>query len=685
MIQRLALKGTFVTNWLTIEEASNYLGIGKTVLYTLSREAKIPANKVGKKWVFEKTKLDSWLRSQMPIESYFMNVNASIDDNRALREPQREGYFKVYDFFRNGGQKAIVQIPVGCGKSGVAALLPFGISQGRVLIISPNLTIKEGLFQTFDVTDRQRCFWRKTGVLDEADMLNGPFACTLDTGNISVCNDSHIIITNIHQLARNVDKWLNQFSDDYFDLIINDEAHHSPTKSWKKVFDKFPNAKVVNMTATPFRADKKEIEGERVYRYPFKEASLKGYIKKVQASYVAPAELTFNIKGETKTYTLDEVLRMKEKDWFSRGVALSDICNIHIVDNSLEKLEQLRLTGTKHQLIAVACHIDHAKDIRSMYEERGYSAEVIYHELPDEKKQEIIHKLKNGDLDCIIQVQMLGEGFDHPKLSVAAIFRPYRTLSPYLQFVGRILRVVVQNDATHPDNYGHIVTHAGMNLDQRLREFKEFEKDDQEFWEKVIGGEEPEPPRNVISGDARMKLRETIIAEDEIVDHLIEEDFVNIEDEHILRDLEKKLEQLGLDPSEAKNILARDKKRPKIRRGKAAEPFTVLPQREWQESKRRLNEQVRRAAKILLNINDLKPGGVELPFKYTSLGANAANNMAACIIMFNNEIKNLHPSPRKDWKTDEFKKAADSLNDILELLVRRIKKAKSVYEETKKR
>ena len=47
---------------------------------------------------------------------------------------------------------------------------------------------------------------------------------------------------------------------------------------------------------------------------------------------------------------------------------------------------------------------------------------------------------------------MLGEGFDHPKLSVAAIFRPFRTLAPYIQFVGRIMRVVVQNDPTHPDN-----------------------------------------------------------------------------------------------------------------------------------------------------------------------------------------------------------------------------------------
>lgn len=66
--------------------------------------------------------------------------------------------------------------------------------------------------------------------------------------------------------------------------------------------------------------------------------------------------------------------------------------------------------------------------------------------------------LRNGSLDCIIQVQMLGEGFDHPKLSVAAIFRPFRSLAPYIQFVGRIMRVIVQNDPTHPDNIGRRLT-----------------------------------------------------------------------------------------------------------------------------------------------------------------------------------------------------------------------------------
>lgn len=253
-------------------------------------------------------------------------------------------------------------------------------------------------------------------------------------------------------------------------------------------------------TASWMMSDKQEIGGELVFRYPFKRATLKGYVKQIKAWYVAPSELTFIVKGETRTYNLDEVLKMKEKEWVSRGVALSEVCNKSIVDNSLEKLEELRETGTHHQLIAVACQVNHAKTIRSMYSERVYKADVIYSEMGDDKKDDVMRRLRSGELDCIVQVQMLGEGFDHPKLSVAAIFRPFRTLAPYIQFVGRILRVVVQNDPNHPDNYGHIVTHSGMNLDERLKEFKLFEKDDQQFWERVIGGKDPEVPRDVKSG-----------------------------------------------------------------------------------------------------------------------------------------------------------------------------------------
>lgn len=663
-------------DWITTDEAAKYLGIGKTTLYALTRAGKIPATRLGRKWVYDKQALGNWLRKGRKLEQFFMETAAEIENNSNLREPQREGYLRALEFFQGGGAKAIIQLPVGCGKSGLAAILPFGIAKGRVLIIAPNLTIKDELFKSLDITNRQKCFWRRMRVLEDTDMAAGPYVATLDSGNLSVCAKSHIVLTNIQQLAANVDKWLNRFPEDFFDLIVVDEAHHGAANSWKRVFEKFPKANVVNLTATPFRSDRQELEGELIYRYPFKSASIKGFIKKLKASYVAPSELTFTVEGETRTFGLQEVLKMKEEEWFSRGVALSEPCNVSIVDNSLEKLELLRQSGTKHQLIAVACSINHAQRIRALYQERGYNAAIIHSRQEEAEQEEVLRDLRNGSLDCIIQVQMLGEGFDHPKLSVAVVFRPFRTLAPYIQFVGRVLRVVVQNDPTHPDNYGHIVTHVGLNLDEQLKQFKQFENDDQKFWEMVTGGQEPEPPHEVAAGDSRMKLHEDMVVSREIVDRLFEEEFSTAEDADIVQELEKKLESLGLDSALARQLLEKSRMQSGAQRvAAAAAPFSVIPAKKWQELRRRLDEEAKRTAKLVLNRTGLKPEGIELPFKLKP-GIGAKNNFIAAFQMVNEGISKRVASGRKrqEWTIEEFEAAMKLLPEVLDGLVRELKK-----------
>jgi DNA repair protein RadD len=669
--------------WLSLEDTATYLGMGKTALYALVREGRIPSKKVGKKWLFEKAEVNAWIRANQPLESFFLNLDFAVEDNNSLRDPQRDGYLRSYEFFRAGKNKAILQIPVGCGKTGLAALLPLGLAKGRVIVIAPNLTIKKGLYEAMDITNRQKCFWRKAGVLKPDQMAAGPLACTLDSGNLSVAAKSHIIITNIQQLATNVDKWLTQFSDDFFDMIIIDEAHHSAAESWQKVIDRFPKAKVIHMTATPFRSDRQEIDGELVFRYPFRSATLKGYIKRLKASYVAPAEIELSFSDDgARTYTLDEVLKLKEEEWFSRGIALARPCNQHIVDSSLEKLEELRQSGTQHQLIAVACSINHAREIRSLYQERGFNADVIHSQQGADEQEAILTALRSGTLDCIIQVQMLGEGFDHQKLSVAAIFRPFRTLAPYIQFVGRIMRVIVQNDPTHPDNVGHIVTHLGMNLDERLKEFKQFENDDQAFWDKVISGEEPEVPMAVREGATRLTAEERVVVRGEIVESLWEEDFATVEDQQIIEDLRERLKLYGLDPGQAEEMVKKAQATP-LRKRAPSEPFLIQPQREWEEARKRVYEQAQRLAKLLLNHVELPMTGTELIYKYTSLNVTGKNNYVSALMMVNAEINKRLGKDRPQANTDDFKKILDSLEDILQTLARRVRKAKSEYEQNK--
>ena len=59
--------------WLSLEETAKYLGMGKTALYALARDSRIPARKIGKKWTFRKAALDAWVRANQPLESFFLN------------------------------------------------------------------------------------------------------------------------------------------------------------------------------------------------------------------------------------------------------------------------------------------------------------------------------------------------------------------------------------------------------------------------------------------------------------------------------------------------------------------------------------------------------------------------------------------------------------------------------------
>lgn len=662
--------------WLTPDEAAKYLSIGRTKLYELAQTGKIPAQKIDKQWRFNTDDLDSWISVSKTISGYFKTVEPNIFDNPLLREPQKEAYGKLYDFYKAGNKAALVQLPVGCGKSGLVSIAPLGIAEGRVLVITPNLTIRDELKNNLDITNL-KCFWRRTNVLNKIDMVSGPYVTTLDTGNISVTDDSHFVVTNVQQLATNTDKWLKKFPSDYFDMIIVDEAHHSAAESWKKVHAHFPDAKVLNLTATPFRSDAKEIDGERIYRYPFRGAVAKGYIKRITAVYVSPKEIELTFKGEVdrRKLTLDEVMKLKENDWFSRGIAMSDECNKSIIDNSLEKLEFLRNESSiKHQIVAVAMSIPHADKIKLLYEERGYSAAVIHSKMTEDEQKAVLKQLRSNDLDVVVNVMILGEGFDHAQLSVAAIFRPYRTLAPYLQFVGRIMRVNVQNSPRDPDNYGYIVTHAGMNLDALVEDFKLFEKDDEEFWAQINGGLEQDPPLPRGTGGGRRSIRAPLVVYGEIADSLYEEEFVD-DDEERLDELRNQLEALGYDTSYADKIV-QAKRTVDAGLVPAVDPLTVQPQKELERLRKQLGIEIRAKAKAVLTNATLNIAGRDIPARLMP-DVNAANNLVAVIVMLNKKVKsNVNESSRDDWNRDDYKKAIDLLPGLATDLVRQLIAAK---------
>jgi hypothetical protein len=293
--------------------------------------------------------------------------------------------------------------------------------------------------------------------------------------------------------------------------------------------------------------------------------------------------------------------------------------------------------------------------------------------MPEEKKSEIMQALRMGRLDCIIQVQMLGEGFDHPHLSVAAVFRPFRSLPPYVQFVGRIMRVIVQNDPRHPDNYGFVVSHVGLNLDKQLSDFREMEREDRNFFQDLISGMEPEPPKDVIEGKSRMKLGSGMAVKNEIVSEFFEEDFLHPDDQSLMDELLSHAESLGFDADQLKEALERQKKQG-VRRIKASSPFPVQPQAERREARKRLTEEGKRAAKLLLNRTGLDFGGRELSLKY--FPGYSGNNFVVAVQIINKEIDKklgIKSGQRQKLRTEDFLKGLGALEDVLNQLTRTMK------------
>mgnify|MGYP005728154399 CR=1 FL=1 len=89
-----------MSDWMSVEDTSAYLKLGKTVLYSMARSGEIPANKVGNKWLFSKDEIDTWVRRKKPVENFFLDTEANIEDNLLLREPQVEAYRALYDSSR---------------------------------------------------------------------------------------------------------------------------------------------------------------------------------------------------------------------------------------------------------------------------------------------------------------------------------------------------------------------------------------------------------------------------------------------------------------------------------------------------------------------------------------------------------------------------------------------------------
>lgn len=107
---------------------------------------------------------------------------------------------------------------------------------------------------------------------------------------------------------------------DLFDLILVDEAHHSPAKTWSELLKSFPQAKKILFTATPFRRDKREIEGSLVYNYFVSDFSA-----------ISHGQL-YKVDEEFQAFDTNQIVTI---DWKSVGVDITNECQVNNNQNGL--------------------------------------------------------------------------------------------------------------------------------------------------------------------------------------------------------------------------------------------------------------------------------------------------------------------------------------------------------------
>lgn len=613
--------------------------------------------------------------------NYFIDTPTNILQNDNLREPQILAYAEVYEHFKikNKTKKhAIVILPTGSGKTGLISLLPYNIANGRVLIIAPQLTILNTIENSLDSGNSSN-FWIDTGIIK--DPLKLPVVVKYEGRETRKehMEQAHIVIANIQKLqSRNEMALLNQYEPNFFDMIIIDEAHHSEATTWIENLNHFSDAKVVKLTATAYRTDQKQLVGELVYKYKLSQAMSNGYVKSLEKFNYVPEQLYFTLDDDyTKRYTYQQILDMelKSEDWVARSVAFSDECKKSVVKKSIEILERKRENTTvPHKIIAAASNIKEAKRIAEIYTSEGYKAIAIHNELKPNEKEKAFSDIENHRVDVIVNVSMMGEGYDHKYLSVAAIFRAFKSPLPYEQFIGRILRAIPENEVKKAeDNIGSVVAHELLFLDE-LWEYYKSQLQESNFIDELTDREIPDSPPSPdnLTGDV-------IEVDFGQVNEIGEGDMnhsVYMETDYIIQAQKERQERqikiselsklLDITNDEASDILNRQSSNT----NELKRPDVILKRR-----KKTTDTNIRQVIvpELLLSAG-VEISGTELsdlPIfkgKYYWIPSKIKDNGGMLATYFNSFLKNSIGYKREEWSNEDYERAGELLEQQAEYL-----------------
>ena len=231
-------------------------------------------------------------------------------------------------------------------------------------------------------------------------------------------------------------QWLMRHYDEIEEepgMIVIDEAHHALAKTYKEMWERFPNAKFLGLTATPCRLNGKgftDLFDVLVQSWGIPEFISKGRL----ATYDF-----VSIKSDGVTQRLIDSLQKRGADGDYQNKEMDMLLN---KKPSIERLYQsLEEFGKDRKGIVYAINISHAQKITKLYQEHGVKAIAIDSKTPAAERQQDIEAFKKGDIQVLVNVDIFSEGFDCPDVEFVQLARPTLSLAKYLQMVGRGLRV----------------------------------------------------------------------------------------------------------------------------------------------------------------------------------------------------------------------------------------------------
>ena len=214
--------------------------------------------------------------------------------------------------------------------------------------------------------------------------------------------------------------------------MVIDEAHHALAKTYRILWEKWPEAKFLGLTATPCRMNRAGFTD--LFDCLLSSWSIAEFIERGVLSvfdYVS-------IRPDGEDQRLIDSLVKRGADGDYQVKEMNEVLNRRPPIERLYRSICRFANGKKGIVYAIS--IDHARRMADYYSQMGVKAAAIDSKTPLEERKRLVDEFKRGELKVLVNVDVFSEGFDCPDVEFVQMARPTLSLAKYLQQVGRGLR-----------------------------------------------------------------------------------------------------------------------------------------------------------------------------------------------------------------------------------------------------